>query len=282
MPNLEQKTLLDPNHYIRTIKTHEDFLTDFPDADRSQMDKVKRRELLGRAVGNAAISIANEMESDPTKPDLEAHIFRLVGEVEPFYRSKQKVDKLLALYKNNPSTMPEYHKRQYYDAKEYIFDFNDTLHDIISDGGMKIGFDELVGFMMKMHGASSGPEDMAHFQQTVTDQLVGMRDEVNFGLILEDKGIKYRRATRDEEKEGDVFIGVTAIDLKSSPGAVERGKEKARNAYHSATHLLWSHIKPSDYGPRLALPLEMYDVVWDRVQNDLRAIVPDLDQHMAA
>ncbi len=282
MATTEQKTLLDPNYYIRTIKTHEGFLTDFPDTDRSTMDKQKRRDLLSRAVGGAAITIANEMEANPAKPDLEAHIFRLVGEIEPFYRSSKLVDSLLKRYNHNPSTMPEYHKRQYYDAKEDQFDFNDTLHDIVSDGGMQINFDELVGFMTKMYGASQGPENLADFQQLVTRQLVGMRDEVNFGLILEDNGIEYRRATRDEEKEGDIFIGDTPVDLKSSPGAVERGREKARNAYHGSTHLLWSHIKPSDYGSRLALPLEMYDVVWDRVQNDLRAIVPDLDDHIAA
>jgi hypothetical protein len=266
-----QPNILDPDRFIDRLQTHAQFVSRLP---RISLDETKRGSHFHRRV---AASAFHSHVSKPSieQPSLDTYLFKLTAGLKNFYQDSRTLDYLRNRY-GRPQHMPPQDKDRFYESKNTIIGFNDTLVDVIGAGASKFDFDQLLTFMTDVFSATNGQEHAGDFHERAREAIVGMRNEMAVEQLLTVGGIDFRRGTVTEDsKGGDYFIDGVPIDFKSNETSAQRAKMRAEEGGYDSSAILWSHVRPEDFEGKLTLP-------HDRRIAILAELKPELDAAIAA
>ncbi len=267
-----EKSPLNPHVFAGAIRRDPDFLRSLPQIPVAELDQEKFREQRQHALAKGALAIADRLEQRNGEYDLNANLFRLVGQLGDFQNNTTIVNTLRERY-GNATMMPRDIKDRYYNHKKGLSEFNHTLHEVINAGASRFNFRQLVEFMTTMYMATGNHDDISSFTTNAKRHIVGMRNEMSFEQLLIAGGYNYTLGTVEQDAEGgDIIVEGVPIDLKASQFSVERALETAHENGYYDDNVLWSHIEPQDYKGQLTLP-------YDKVDEVLARLKPDLD-HM--
>jgi hypothetical protein len=289
MPPKTNEHLLRPSHILHEIQTSEAYLEEksraneedrrllnsgetLSDKDNERINQM-RTKARQRALAKGALSIASELEAEHGEYDLRANLFALVGNLESFYESSQKLDTLREKF-DSPYTMPPDVRYSFYKIKDQVTEFNHALREVINAGTSKFNFAELLDFMTTIHVANGGQETAHSFHQNAREALVGMRNEMAYEQALILAGIPYELGDiEDEARGGDFIIMRTPIDVKSSPEATEQAKKIARQHGRNPDLIIWSRLSFADFKGALTLPHERALGLANDIKSDIRTAV---------
>jgi hypothetical protein len=279
---MNSQETLNPRRFTSTISRQSEFRAALPTEERFQaLEDDEKRHYRKRAIAAGAISHASRLEKEHGGYDLDANLFRMVGELESFHTNKAIVTSLSETY-GSPRTMPEAIRDKFYRSKESVIGFNHTLREVINAGASRFSFDELLTFMTNMHIAGGGRETAAEFQGFARNALVGMRNEIAFEQVLIANDVEYELGTIEEDATGgDFIIEGVPIDIKSGLTATDEARKKARREGRNPDLIMWSHIREADYEGRLMLPYRKNGEVYSRLQSDLNRAISSFDAEVA-
>lgn len=268
-----EKSPLDPHLFAGIIHRDPEFLRSMPQIPVGERNQVEFREQRQRALANGAIAIADRLERKNGEYDLNANLFRLVGQLGDFQRDTDIVDSLRKKY-GKISQMPNDIKDRFRSHKTRLTEFNHTLHEVINAGASKFNFDQLLEFMTTMYMATGNRDDVGDFNSNARSAIVGMRNEMAVEQLLIAGGYDYTLGTVEQDAEGgDVIVEGIPIDLKASKFAEERAKQRAQENGYYHDNILWSHIEFQDYDGQLTLPYNKVDEILARLKPDLDHII---------
>lgn len=263
------RTTLDPRRFTQSIRDTPRFREELPDTPFAELTPEARRESLLRAVASGAISIADTLERQRGEYDLDANLYRLVGNLNSFHEGSLVIDRLREQYQT-PRYMPRAEKKTFYDNKGRVTEFNHILREVINAGASRFGFNNLLTFMTNMNAASGNRENTGEFHAQARAALVGMRNEIAVEQVLIGAGIDYELGTLEDDAEGgDIIIENIPIDIKASLNATQRAQEKARQFGRDPNRIIWSHIQFEDYEGQLTLPYRLNGAVYAKMKPDL-------------
>jgi hypothetical protein len=278
---MKQQTndVLNPNRFITRIRTSNEFLGALPKTDLRELDQDKREHALHRAIAASALSLA-EHEKKESGHDLDANLFEMVSGLQGFYESSRTLDTLRDRY-GSPKNMPPAEKDRFYDSKDTIIEFNDTLVEVINSGASQFDFGELLTFMTNIFSASNSFGDQhasrhrtADFNARARESLVGMRNEMAVEQLLIAGGVEFRRGTVEEDsKGGDYFIEDVPIDFKSDEYSAQRARMRTEENGYDGSGIVWSHVNFEDFEGKLMLPYEKCVTIFAKLKPDLDAAI---------
>jgi len=274
---------LNPRRFTTAIQSQAEFRAALPTKERFQKledeDKLHYRK---RAIAAGAISHATRLEKERGEYDLDANLFKLVGELESFYTNKSTVASLSDAYEGGPPTMPFHIKEKFYASKEAVISFNHTLREVINAGASRFDFHELLTFMTNMHIAAGGLKTSGNFQELAKDSLTGMRNEIAFEQVLIANDVDYELGTVEQDATGgDFIIEGVPIDIKSSPAAVEHARKKALREGRDPNLIMWSQINFEDYDGKLTLPYAKNEAIYARIEPHINRAIESFDASVA-
>ena len=270
-----ERTPLNPNKFISRIRTSNEFLGNMPKAKHDELPENQREQAIHRAIAKGALSLAGH-ERATSGNELDANLYEMVSGLQDFYESSRTLDELRDRY-GSPKRMPPAERDRFYDSKEAIIGFNDTLVEVINSGASNFDFGELLGYMTNMFSASNhNRRRVADFQARAREALVGMRNEMAVEQLLIAGGIDYRRGTVEEDsKGGDYIIEGVPFDFKSDEYSAEKARLRAEEGGYDSSTIVWSHIRFEDFEGKLTLP-------YDKCAPILAELKPELDAAIAA
>ncbi|HEX6416141.1 MAG TPA: hypothetical protein VFZ62_01315 [Candidatus Saccharimonadales bacterium] len=280
---MNSQETLNPRRFTSAIQSQTEFRAALPTAERFQaLEDKDKQHYRKRAIAAGAISHAMRLEKERGEYDLDANLFKLVGELESFYTNKSTITSLSDAYEGGPPTMPRHIKDKFYASKDAVISFNHTLREVINAGASRFDFHELLTFMTNMHMAAGGQKTAANFQELAKDSLVGMRNEIAFEQILIANDIDYELGSVEQDATGgDFIIEGVPVDVKSSPSAVEKARQKAMREGRDPNLIMWSHIRFEDYEGKLTLPYEKNGAVFARVEPYIDRAIRSFDARAA-
>lgn len=257
--------ILTPERYLRRLRTHTDFLGRLPKNELPDQPYLKRRIAAG--------AFRSYVEKRPKANDLEANLFKLVRGLDRFYRDSRTLDYLRHHY-GRPQNMSPHDKDRFYDSKDTIINFNDTLVDVIGAGAERFDFDELLAFMTNVFSALSGGHHVRDFEERAREAIVGMRNETAVEQLLTAGGVEFRRGSiKEDSKGGDYFIDGIPFDFKSNEMSAERARMKAEEGGYDGGTILWSHVHSEDFEGKLALPQAKRQAIFAELKPELDAAI---------
>lgn len=282
MRHTEIPDTLDPNRFTSTIRRQPEFLEELPQREVfSKLAPEKKREYIQRAIAASALSIAGRIEKKKGEYDLDANLYRLVGELGDFYDDQRTLESLREQY-DSPRFMPDSERQLFYDAKENITQFNHTLREVINVGAAQFNFNDLLTFMTNMHIASNGRDTTGAFHEQARTAIIGMRNEMAFEQVLISGDYDYELGSVEQDATGgDFIIEGVPIDIKASERTAEEARDKARHEGRNPDLILWSHIHFEDYEGKLTLPYKKNADVLARVEGDIKQAISSYDAKAA-
>jgi hypothetical protein len=270
MPTQTKEHLLRPSFIVREIRASESYLEDKTRVNKDEtLTKDERMEAYQRAMAKGALSIAHKIEAEQGSYDLEANLFRLVGNLHSFYESSQKLEGLRETY-DSPRDMPGDIRQHFYNTKEKVTEFNHVLHEVINAGASRFNFSELLDFMTTMHITNGGESTAEDFHREAKEALIGMRTEMAYEQALILAGIPYEVGDLAQDAKGGDFIVMGApIDVKSSLEKTTYAKEKALYQGRNPDLIVWSHLSFTDFKGQLTLPHEKAMELSETIKPDL-------------
>jgi hypothetical protein len=262
---------LDPNRFITRIRTSDEFLGSLPKSDLRELPGDKREQALHRAIAAGALSLADH-ERQQSSNELDASLLELVSGMQEFYEDSRRLEHLREEY-GSPRNMSRTVKDQFYDCKETIIRFNDTLGEVINNGASQFNFGELLTFMTNMFSASN-KHHVADFHEKAREAIIGMRNEMAVEQLLIVGGVEFRRGTPEEdERGGDFIIEGVPIDFKSKEFYAEKDRRDAEERGYDGSGILWSHINFEDFEGKLALPYDKCEAAFAKLKPELDAAI---------
>lgn len=255
MPSEKQSHTIDTRHHLYKAQTSPEYRGSLPRTDFHELPESERRAHLRSAFSKGALAAAERAENERGQTDLDAALFKLSGSIHDFEESYKDLGEIRAAYKGirtyqmDPETRAEFSE-----GKRNIRKFNEAVRNVIEVGGKRLGFDQLVNFLVTTYTATHGESPTA-FELHAREVVAGMREEVNFKLALMAAGVEVNDVEdKDEEKGGDMEIEGVLIDTKASYSLVERARAKARAERRNPNVIVHSGITEEDYGGKLVLP----------------------------
>ena len=273
----QNKDVLNPNRFITRIRTSNEFLASLP---KHELPRDERQHAIQRAIATSALSLANH-EKEGSGNDLDANLLEMISGLQGFYESSRLLDQLRERY-GGPQRMTPETRDLFYEAKDTIIEFNDTLVEVINSGASQFDFDELLTFMTNMFSAGNnlgsdhvaGRRRIADFSSRARESLVGMRNEMAVEQLLIYGDVDFRRGTVEEDsKGGDYFVEGVPIDFKSDERSAERSRLRAEEGGYDSSGILWSHVTPRDFEGKLTLPYNKCAAIFAKLKPDLDAAI---------
>lgn len=268
---MTEKETLDPRRFISTLQRRPEFLAELP-ADRSlaELPREQRHSFLRHAIAESALSVAHELEKDRGEYDLDANLYKLIGELPSFFEHQQAINNLITTY-GSALAIPPHLKQEFRHHKAVLIPFNHTLREVINAGASRFNFNELLAFMTTMHAASGGSATISEFNNLVHKTLIGMRNEIAFEQILIASGLEYQAGDIAQDASGgDFIIEGVPIDVKASSISTTINRNKAIERGGNPHLIIWSHIAPGDYNGQLSLPYSRVHVIAEEVLPDIK------------
>lgn len=210
-----------------------------------------------------------------------ANLARLVTMLQGFYHASRTLDYLRHHF-GNPHNMSPGDRDRFYDSKDSIIRFNDTLVDAIPACAEQFTFEELLSFLTEKFSASDDPKHAADFHERAREALVGMRNEVAVEQLLNAGGMQFRRGTVEEDgKGGDLFVEGVPIDFKSDEYSAERARMRAEEGGYDSGMIVWSHVNFEDFEGKLMLPHERSLAIFAELKPELEAAIAAHTNHQA-
>ena len=267
--------ILNPDRYVSQLRSHEEFVYRLSKAGLGP--KETRPPYLHRRIAAKAFDTYVERGHAGT-PSLEAHLLKLVKGLSRFYRDSRTLDHLRLRY-GRPQNMPPYEKDRFYDSKDTIISFNDTLVDVIGEGADRFDFDDLLTFMSNVFSLINGNHHTRDFEERAREAIIGMRNEVAVEQILTAGGVNFRRGTiKEDSKGGDYFIGGVPFDFKSNELSAQHARMKAEEGGYDSGTILWSHVHPEDFEGKLAIPYDRRLKIFAELKPELEAAIASHSQ----
>lgn len=265
------ESLLSPRRFTSAISNDPEFLGALPKIDFRNLDPAERRAHQQRAIARGALSISRRLEHEKGEHDLDAHLYKLVGKLDSFYSGSRAIDELRNRY-GTPRSMPPNVRQEFYHKKEDVTEFNHTLHEVMNVGARplgKTGFNDLLGFMTKMHVAAHGRETADDFYKKARETIIGIRNEMGTEQVLIAGGVDYEIDPEMDRFGGDITVNNVPIDVKASPTSAKHAQEKARLEGRNPDTIIWSHINFEDFEGRLDLPRDTATAIFSKLKPDL-------------
>lgn len=268
-----EQPALNPNRFITRIRTSHEFLSSLPKADLRELPEKERERTLHRAIASSALSLAGH-ERNTQGHDLDANLYEMVAGLQDFYESGRTLDLLRDRY-GSPKRMPPAERERFYDSKDAIIGFNDTLVEVINVGAAHFDFNQLLTFMTNVFSASNhNRRRVADFHARAREAIVGMRNEMAVEQLLIAGGIEFRRGTVEEDRKGgDYIIEGVPFDFKSDQYSAEKARLRAEEGGYDSSTIVWSHINFEDFEGKLTLPYEKCAPILAKLKPELDAAI---------
>jgi hypothetical protein len=273
--------ILDPNRFIARIHTNATFLARLPRTNLRELSKKAYERSLHRAI--AARVLPSKAQIIPTQEQsLDDNLFKLASRLQNFYQDSRTLDQLRDRY-GRPQNMPPKDKDRFYDSKDAVISFNDTLVEVINGGASLFDFEELLTFMIDVFAATSDQHQAHDFHGYAREAIVGMRNEMAVEQILIAGGVEYRSGTiKEDSKGGDYFIDGVPIDFKSNEDSAKRARMRAEEGGYDGSAILWSHVRFEDFDGKLMLPYDRAVAIFAELKPDLDAVIAAHKQSQVA
>lgn len=270
-PSQPQNAVLDPDRFIDRLMTHGKFVGQLPKT-RLQESETDRGPRFHRNI--AAQAFRSHISKPPVvQPTLDTLLFKLVAGLKEFYQDSRTLDYLRNRY-GKPQNMPPGDKDRFYDSKDTIIGFNDTLVDVIGSGASQFDFDQLLTFMTDVFAATEGQQHAGDFHERAREAVVGMRNEMAVEQLLTAGHIEFRRGSvLEDSKGGDYFIDGVPIDFKSNELSAQRARMRAEENGYDGSMILWSHVRPEDFEGKLTLPYAKRAAIFAELKPELDAAI---------
>ena len=242
---------LAPLHFVAAIGDNEHF-------------KLERQK--GAEVSHAVGRTASFLASLETKPSgyrtPEAATYHLISLIDPFVTSREALDHYKQLEAEGTRVSRDQKKPHLLD----VIHFDHAAKELI-DRVPSLRMSQVVQFVTQMYEVSHRSElarnsewgraaKLAEVDNATRQVLHGMRNEVGSEQLFEALGLPYSDNITDEDELNGIDERITlhgievAVDLKASP----RARDEARKKSSHPETIIWSQLRPSDFGDSFRVP----------------------------